>query len=43
LLEKGVLVHPGHFYEFGADDHIVLSLLAPHSTVAKGVVALLLR
>lgn len=27
LLEDGVLVHPGHFYDFPLDGHIVVSLL----------------
>ena len=27
LREDGVLVHPGHFYEFPSEGHLVVSLL----------------
>lgn len=38
LLEKtGVLVHPGHFYDFPADGYIVLSLIAPEEEFREGV------
>ena len=30
LSETGVLVQPGHFYDFPADGYLVLSLIAPN-------------
>lgn len=39
LLGKGVLVHPGHFYDFSGDDHIVLSLLLAEADFARGLAA----
>src|SRR5207248_1389390 len=29
LREQGVLVHPGHFYDFSQDGFLVLSLISP--------------
>lgn len=29
LRDHHVLVHPGHFYDFPSDDHLILSLIAP--------------
>jgi aspartate/methionine/tyrosine aminotransferase len=29
LREKGVLVHPGHFYDFQRDGYLVVSLIVP--------------
>jgi aspartate/methionine/tyrosine aminotransferase len=38
LLEScSVLVHPGHFYDFPGDGHLVLSLIAPRQEFAEGV------
>ena len=38
LLEgKGVLVHPGYFYDFDAEGHLVLSLLPPPSVFIEGI------
>ncbi|MGH9519689.1 MAG: pyridoxal phosphate-dependent aminotransferase [Terriglobales bacterium] len=37
LEQAGVLVHPGHFYEFGLDACLVLSLLPPVETFAEAV------
>jgi len=34
--EKGVLVHPGHFYDFPRDGYLVLSLITPLADFAKG-------
>jgi len=41
LTAEGVFVHPGHFYEFPADGYLVLSLLTPEQTFAKGLGRLL--
>jgi len=37
LRDAGVLVHPGHFYDFVADGHIVVSLIGPTGEFEKGV------
>src|SRR5262249_43967539 len=38
LLQKtGVLVHPGHFYDFSTDGYLVLSLITPLETFRSGV------
>lgn len=37
LQNRDVLVHPGHFYDFPADGHLVLSLITPESTFRQGV------
>jgi aspartate/methionine/tyrosine aminotransferase len=39
--EAGVLVHPGHFYDFSTDEHLVLSLIAPAEDFRAGVSKLL--
>lgn len=41
LQEKGVLVQPGHFYDFAADGHIVVSLITPTDTFRSGMARLL--
>ncbi len=42
LLEtRNVYVHPGHFYDFPADGHLVVSLIAPPSDFRKGIEALM--
>jgi len=42
LLEKrGVLVHPGHFYDFADQGHLVLSLLTPAEEFREGMKAVL--
>ncbi len=42
LLEQaGVLVHPGHFYEFKRDGYLVLSLITPAAIFREGVSRLL--
>jgi hypothetical protein len=44
LLEHdGVLVHPGHFFDFGADGYLVISLLPPPGTFEEGIRKLLAR
>jgi aspartate/methionine/tyrosine aminotransferase len=37
LLARGVLVHPGFFFDFEADGYIVVSLLTPHSEFVEGL------
>jgi len=38
ILEKhDVQVHPGHFYDFPGDGHLVLSLITPEQDFAEGV------
>jgi len=42
LLErKNVYVHPGHFYDFPSDRHLIVSLIAPEQTFAEGIRLLL--
>jgi hypothetical protein len=36
-----VLVQPGHFYDFPADGHLVVSLIAPTAEFAEGMKRLL--
>ena len=40
LLERGVAVHPGYFYDFPSGAHLVLSLLPEPSVFAAGVTLL---
>jgi aspartate/methionine/tyrosine aminotransferase len=37
LLERGVLVHPGHFYDFPAGAYLGVSLIVPPADFARGV------
>ncbi|HET8714774.1 MAG TPA: hypothetical protein VFM16_03045, partial [Holophagaceae bacterium] len=38
LLEReGVLVHPGHFFDLPSEGFLVLSLLPPPETFARGL------
>ena len=39
--EQGVLMHPGHFYDFPSDGYIVLSLITPESEFREGITKLL--
>jgi alanine-synthesizing transaminase len=41
LNDKGVYVHPGHFYDFAADGFLVVSLIAAEKGFAEGVNRLL--
>jgi alanine-synthesizing transaminase len=41
LKEEGVYVHPGHFYDFPAEGHIVVSLITPVEEFATGIASLL--
>jgi alanine-synthesizing transaminase len=36
LQKQGVLVHPGHFYDFPQDGYLVLSLITPKMDFAEG-------
>jgi alanine-synthesizing transaminase len=40
LLERGVAVHPGHFYDFAAGEHLVLSLIVEPATFNAGLGAI---
>lgn len=37
LLEQGVVVHPGHFYDYEAGARLVISLLAPAALLETGL------
>lgn len=37
LKDKSVLVHPGHFYDFPGEGHLVLSLITPEEEFAEGI------
>ena len=41
LQEHGVVVHPGHFYDFPADGYLVVSLITPTGAFAEGITLLL--
>ena len=41
LLEKGVYVHPGHFYDFATEGYLVVSLITSEQEFAAGVRALI--
>lgn len=41
LSQKNVLIQPGHFYDFAADGHLVVSLITPSADFAEGVKRLL--
>jgi alanine-synthesizing transaminase len=41
LGERGVLVHPGHFYDFVDHGHLVVSLLTPTGEFTEGMTELL--
>ena len=41
LEERGVLVHPGHFYDFADNGYLVISLLTPADEFAEGTRELL--
>jgi alanine-synthesizing transaminase len=40
LLERGVVVQPGYFYDFTEDGFLVLSLLPPPELFARGAESL---
>ena len=37
LLEGGVIVHPGHFYDFAGDDYLAVSLIVEPERFAEGL------
>jgi alanine-synthesizing transaminase len=37
LRTTGVLAHPGHFFDFGSDGYLIISLMAPEPEFAEGV------
>jgi hypothetical protein len=41
LRRSGVLVHPGHFYDFPTDGYLVLSLIAAEEDFRGGVSSVL--
>jgi alanine-synthesizing transaminase len=41
LRQTGVLVHPGHFFDFPSDGYLILSLMAPEQEFAEGVTRVL--
>jgi alanine-synthesizing transaminase len=41
LQQTGVLVQPGHFYDFAADGYVIVSLITPSDVFARGVERLL--
>jgi alanine-synthesizing transaminase len=41
LEQESVLLHPGHFYDFPQDGHLVASLITPPQTFAEGLRRLL--
>ena len=43
LVEDGVLVHPGHFYDFPDEGHLVISLLTDEQVFREGTGRLLAR
>jgi alanine-synthesizing transaminase len=36
LTKKGIYVHPGHFYDFATDGHLIVSLIMPEREFADG-------
>jgi alanine-synthesizing transaminase len=41
LRKRSVLVHPGHFYDFSSDGHLVISLITPTEDFGQGIGRLL--
>jgi alanine-synthesizing transaminase len=41
LKEKDVYVHPGHFFDFPADGHLIVSLITPEPAFSEGIRRLL--
>jgi alanine-synthesizing transaminase len=37
LRETGVLVHPGHFFDFPSDGYLIVSLMTPETMFAEGI------
>ena len=43
LATQGVYIHPGHFYDFPSEGHLVLSLITPSQTFQEGLRSLLVH
>ena len=43
LATQGVYIHPGHFYDFTSEGHLVLSLITPRQTFQEGLRSLLVH
>jgi aspartate/methionine/tyrosine aminotransferase len=43
LTHEGVYVHPGHFFDFADEAHVIVSLLTPEAVFAEGASRLLAR
>jgi len=43
LSQEGVLVHPGHFYDFPGDGYLVISLLTDEEILQEGMTRILAR
>jgi aspartate/methionine/tyrosine aminotransferase len=41
--KDGVLVHPGHFFDFSSEGHLVISLLAKPEVFEEGIARVLTR
>jgi alanine-synthesizing transaminase len=41
LHELSVLVHPGHFYDFASDAHLIVSLITPPQSFRQGIARVL--
>jgi alanine-synthesizing transaminase len=42
LIEQGgVIVHPGHFYDFPQDGYLVVSLITPEAEFQNGIALIL--
>ena len=41
LEQQGVLVHPGHFYDFAQDGYLIASLITPQQEFNEGIQRLL--
>jgi aspartate/methionine/tyrosine aminotransferase len=41
LHELSVLVHPGHFYDFASDGHLIVSLITPPQNFRQGIARVL--
>jgi alanine-synthesizing transaminase len=41
LRRLSVLVHPGHFYDFSGDGHLIVSLITPPRDFQKGIAQVL--
>jgi alanine-synthesizing transaminase len=43
LAKDGVYVHPGHFFDFPREGHLIVSLLTPEAELADGVARIVAR